>query len=143
MQRVRPVLIGLGTTFVFIMMLQTFGTIFWPVPPGVNLNDEQALRAAQAAAPLAAKLYTVLSYGIAVFIGAFLARKIAGGISTTPSWMVGVVYTLLCGYVSLGSNVPVWMKMASLLLPLPAAWLGLTAAAERRRITPGAGVKSS
>lgn len=142
MHRVRPVLIGLGTTFVFIMMLQTFGTIFWPVPPGVNLSDEQAVRVAQAAAPLAAKVYTVLSYGVAVFIGAFLARKIAGGINTTPSWIVGVVFTVLCGYVALGSNVPVWMKIGSLLLPLPSAWFGLTVAAERRLIAPTTPAKS-
>ncbi|GEM_PF-2216647 len=143
MHLVRPVLIGLGTTFVFIMMLQTFGTIFWPVAAGVNLNDEQALRAAQAAAPVAAKLYTVLSYGVAVFVGAFLARKIAGGVSTTPSWIVGVVYTVVCGFVALGSNAPVWMKAGSLLLPLPSAWFGLTVAAERKRVTPGFEVKSS
>lgn len=142
MHRVRPVLIGLGTTCVFIMMLQTFGTIFWPVPAGVNLNDEQAVRVAQAAAPLAAKLYTVLSYGVAVFIGAFLARKIAGGINTTPSWIVGAVFTVLCGYVALASNVPGWMKIGSLLLPLPSAWLGLTVAAERRRIPPPTPAKS-
>ncbi|MBC8089560.1 MAG: hypothetical protein H7Z40_20035 [Phycisphaerae bacterium] len=138
MRSVRPVLIGLGTTFVFVMMLQAFGGILWPVPAGVDLSSKEAVLVAQAAAPMMAKLYAVLTFGIAVLVGAFLARKIAGGINTTPSWIVGGVYTVICTLYALGSQFPVWMQLTTIALPLPSAWLGLTLAAERRRIAPGA-----
>lgn len=136
MHKIRPLLIGLGTTFVFILMLQTFGGIIWPVAPDVNLSDELALAAARAAAPLTFKLYSVLTYGVAVFVGAFLACKIAGGISTTPSLIVGVAYTVLAALNAFGMDAPLWMQIGIVAMPLPAAWLGLTLARVRPTIQP-------
>jgi hypothetical protein len=136
--RVRPVLIGLGTTFVFIMMLQSFAGIFWPAPPGLDSRNEQAILAAQEAAPMIAKIYAVMTYGVAVFVAAFLARKIAGGINTTPSWIVGAATTVFCISNALTSPAPLWMHIGTILLPLPAAWCGLTLAAERRRVDANA-----
>ena len=136
MRAVRPVLIGLGTTFVFVMMLQAFGGIFWPAPPGFNLNDDAALMAARSAAPLLAKLYAVLTFGVAVFVGAFLACKIAGGINTRPSWIVGIVYTAVCALYAFGSRSPLWMQLSTVAMPLPAAWLALKAASVRQTAVP-------
>lgn len=134
MHTVRPILIGFGTTFVFIMLLETFGGIFWPAPAGLNMQDPQAVLAARNAAPVIARLYVVVSYGIAVLLGAFLARKTAGGISTGPSWIVGGVFTAICGYNTISMHEPLWMQIASIAMPLPAAWAGLIAAAERVRV---------
>ena len=143
MHRVRPVLIGLGTTFVLIMMLQTFGGIFWPAPPGLNANDQQAILAARAAAPLLAKLYAVLTFGVAVFVGAFLARKIAGGINTIPSWIVGGVYTAVCALNVFSAEAPIWMQIGTVAMPLPAAWWGMTVAGARSPVAPTNEVRSA
>lgn len=142
MHNVRAVMIGLITTFVFITMLQTMSGVFWPIPTGLDMNDKRAVEVAQAAAPMAAKLFAVVTFAIAVFVGSFLARKIAGGIRTLPSWIVGGVYTLICILYALGTQFPVWMQIGTMAMPLPAAWLGMTAAAVRPRISAAADVNS-
>lgn len=131
MRSVRPVLIGLGTTFVFVMMLQSFGGIFWPAPAGIDLSNQEALVAARRTAPFVAKFYAVATFAFAVFVGAFLACKIAGGINTRPSWIVGGVYTVVCALYAMGIPAEVWMQIAIVAMPLPSAWLAIKAASVR------------
>ena len=129
MHNVRATLIGLGATFALIVMFEAIGGQIWHFTAGVNMNDKQALRVALAAAPIAAMIYLVASYGVAGFTGSFLARKMAGGVNTRPSRIVAIGLLLACAFNTANIPEPMWVSVASVLIPLPAAWLGMLLAA--------------
>ena len=121
---IRAVLIGLGAAIALIVMFEAIGGEIWHFMNGVNMQDKEAVRAAMAAAPLASMIYLIASYGVAAFIGSFLARKMAGGIATRPSRIVAIGLTLACVANSMAVPEPTWVSIVSILTPLPMAWLG-------------------
>ncbi|MDQ6610852.1 MAG: hypothetical protein M3Y64_00345, partial [Gemmatimonadota bacterium] len=74
-------------------------------------------------------VYLIASYGVAGVTGSFLARKMAGGINTRPSRIVAIGLLLGCAFNTANIPEPTWVSIASVLIPLPAAWLGMRLAA--------------
>ncbi|MEP6762962.1 MAG: hypothetical protein ABJB66_01565 [Gemmatimonadaceae bacterium] len=131
MYNIRATLIGIGATFALIVMFEAIGAQIWHFTDGINMNDKDALRVALAQAPFVAMIYLVLSYAMAGFVGSFLARKMAGGISTRPSRIVAIGLLVACIGNTLSVPEPIWVSIASVLIPLPAAFLGMKLAAPK------------
>jgi hypothetical protein len=117
--------LGVGITIALIVMLEAIGGKIWPFMANVDMKSTTAIAAAMASAPMIALVWVVASYAVAGFFGSFLACKMAGGVMTRPSWIVGGVLLIACFFNNLNIPQPMWMNIASLLVPLPAAWLGL------------------
>ena len=122
-------MIGLGATFALIVMFEAIGGQIWTFTNGVNMNDRESLRVALAHAPTSAMIFLIASYGVAGFVGSFLARKMAGGLNTRPSRIVAIGLLVACAFNTVSTPEPMWVSIASVLIPLPAAWLGMKMAA--------------
>ncbi|MEP6781583.1 MAG: hypothetical protein ABJC26_16915 [Gemmatimonadaceae bacterium] len=131
MYNVRATLIGLGSTFALVVMFEAIGAQIWHFTDGIDMNNKDAVRAALAHAPLVAMIYLIASYGVAGLFGSFLARKMAGGISTRPSRTVAIGLLVACVFNTVTVPEPMWVSIASVLIPLPAAFLGMKLAAPK------------
>lgn len=131
MYNVRATLIGLGATFALVIMFLSIGDAIWHPTNGVISGDVEATRVALAKAPIIAMLYFVLNFGIAGFVGPFLARKMAGGISELPSQIVAVALVVASVVNAIETPLPIWVDVASALIIFPAAFLGMKLAAPK------------
>jgi hypothetical protein len=125
-------LIGIGITLALVTMLEAIGAKIWPFMSTVDMRNPDAMRAAVASAPLESLLWVVAGYAVAGFVGSFLACKMSGGTLARPSAIVGIVLLVGCLVNNFSTPQPRWMSVASLLVPLPAAWLGYRMAAAGR-----------
>lgn len=131
MRNVRATLIGVGITIALITMLEAIGAKIWPFMSNVDMSNVAAMRQAVDNAPLVSLLWVVGSYAVAGFVGSFLACKMAGGVAGRPSLLVGAVLVAGCLVNNLNVPQPMWMNVASVVLPIPAVWLGYIAARVR------------
>lgn len=127
-RNIRATLIGVGITISLVVMLEAIGSKIWPFMASVDMKNPAAIKAAVESAPAVAMLWVVASYAIAGFFGSFLACKMSGGVMARPSWIVGTVLFVACALNSYSIPQPLWMNIASVLVPFPSAWLGLRSA---------------
>jgi hypothetical protein len=117
---VAGVILGGGVVFA----VELLGGMLFPMPPGLDLNDPQALAVAMANAPLGALLFVLLAWAAGSLAGGWLAARLAG---RAPHWhalIVGVLL-LIAGIINLATLPhPLWFQVVSVLVFLPAAWLG-------------------
>jgi hypothetical protein len=122
---VRATLLGVGIAIAFVVLIETIGAQIWPFMSHVDMNNDAAVRAAIASAPVASMLWVIGAYAVGALTGSFLACKMAGGVDARPSWIVGGMLFLGCVTTTLSVPQPMWMNIASLLVPFPATWIGL------------------
>jgi len=120
------VVLGVVVAFVLIMAIEILGSTLFPPPAGVDVMDEASLSAALEAGqiPLGAMLFVLLAYLVGSFAGGGVAARIARRNPMGHALVVGGIL-LVMGIGNLVSIPhPLWMAIATLVIFLPAAWLG-------------------
>lgn len=100
-----------------------FASLYLHRPPvGMDLRDPQALAVHIAAAPASAMLVVVAGWTLAALLGGWVAARIARH-RRTAALVIGALVVL--GVVANNMMIPhpLWMTIAGVLLPIPAAWL--------------------
>ena len=126
--------VGVVVAWVTIMLAEFASAPLHPTPAGFNMRDPASVAAFVATLPVSALLLVLAGWVIGALVGGYVAARIAR--KPRPAWAVGLVIVL--GVIANAVMVPhpVWMTLAGLLLPLPAALLGARLALRRATPTP-------
>ena len=128
-------LAGLVLAVVTIMLVELAGHQLYPPPEGLNPMVTEDMAKIIQSLPAGAMLFVVAAWVIGAFDGGFVAAWIAGkghprAAAVVPALMVmaGVI-----GMIVQMPGHPLWMAVAGLLLPIPAALAGAALAARLKR----------
>jgi hypothetical protein len=122
LRRVLAAIAGLIVGGIVVMIVETFGHRMYPPPPGLDMNNMEALRAAAANAPTGARAAVVVAWALGSFAGGLTAGRI--GRHIIPALAVGGIL-MLGGIFNLATiPSPIWMWVAGILVFLPAAFAG-------------------
>jgi len=115
------VLAGLVVAWL-VMSLCEFGSVaLHPPSPGLNLRHPEALALHIASAPLSALLLVLAGWVLGAFFGGWVAAKIARH-RLAAALVIGALMVLGVIANNLLVPHPLWMTIAGITLPIPAAW---------------------
>lgn len=120
---IAAVLVGLIAAWITIMLCEFGSAALSPPPTGIDLSDPNALAAYIAAAPPAAMALVLAGWTLGAFDGGLIAALISRRHKTGAALAIGVLVVLGVIANSLLIPHPLWMTVAGLALPIPAAWL--------------------
>lgn len=117
------VLAGVVLAWLVITLSQLLSAALYPPPSNLDLRDPAALAEFIAAAPVTAMACVLAGYGMAAFLGGWVAAKISR--QHRPGAALAVGALVLAGAIANTLLIPhpLWMVVIGVLLPLPAAWL--------------------
>ena len=120
---IAAVLLGLVVALATMLLVEYLGMSLFPLPPGIDLDSEQDLARLVESATLGKKLWVLMGWSLAAFVGGLVAAKIGRGHHVGPALAVGGL--IVAGVVLNAALLPhpAWMTVAGVLLPLPLAWL--------------------
>ncbi|MGQ4659915.1 hypothetical protein [Lysobacter sp. F6437] len=130
------VVAGVVVAWLTIMLCQFGSAALHPPPPGMDLTDPSQLAIFIRAAPPAAMALVVAGWALGALIGGWLAARISRRHPRAAAVLVGAV--VLAGVIANAMMIPhpLWMTIAGVLLPLPAAWLGARLGRPHPQATP-------
>lgn len=129
------VLVGLVVAWITITLCEFGGVMLHPPAAGTNLADPDALAAHIAGAPPAAMALVLLGWVAGAFDGGAVAALISRRHKTGAALTLGVLIVLGVIANSVMIPHPLWMTVAGLALPIPAAWLAARLIGGRRKDT--------
>lgn len=128
------VLLGLVLALATMLLLEYLGMSLFPLPPGVELDDEADLAHLVASAGPGKQLWVLMGWTVAAFAGGWVAARISLVHRTGAAlWVGGLIVAGVLLNVALLPH-PAWMTVLGVLLPLPAAWCA--ARLVRSRVPP-------
>ena len=120
---VLAVLAGLAVGWIVITCIELLNAfVLFPLPPGTDFTNPEALKAAMKDMPVGAFAVVLVAWLLGTLVGAWVAAKIAR--SVRPAWVVGAIFLVLTVVNLMSIPHPIWMWVGALLLLLPAAMLG-------------------
>lgn len=125
------VLLGLFVALATMLLLEYLGMSLFPLPPGIDLDNEQDLARLVASATMGKKLWVLAGWTVAAFVGGWVAAKISRRHRVGAALGVGLL--IVAGVIINAAMLPhpAWMTAAGVLLPLPAAWFAARLAMPR------------
>jgi MFS family permease len=125
--------VGLLVQGVLVFAIESMGALLHPLPAGLDVSNAEQLRAYMESgeAPFTALLMVVFAYAVGAFGGGFVATKLAPRRGLMPALVIGQIALVLVVINLFAYPHPVWMMIASVVVPLPSAWLGGRAAHAR------------
>jgi hypothetical protein len=120
------IIMGLIVAFVVTFGIEWINTLMYPLPPGTDLRNPAAMKAAMAALPAAALVIVLAGWFVSALAAAWIATRIAQG-SAVPAVVLGALLLAAAfGNLMLFPH-PVWFWVVALLLYPTAIWLGARA----------------
>ena len=122
LRSILAVLSGLVVAWITVSLFEFASMHAFPPPPGVDVRDPAQLAQLIAQMPVGALWLVLAGWVVGALDGGLVARLIAR--STMPAAIVGTFVAL--GALLMVTMVPhpMWMSLAGVLLPLPAALFG-------------------
>ncbi len=118
------IIAGVVVGVIVVALVEAPGSIIHTVPPGVNLNDPQALRKLAAGVPLASLLWFAAAGALGPLVGSFVTTAIARWASFGHGMFIAAVFLTL-NVMKLNSFPhPTWMALVGVLGPLASGWIG-------------------
>ncbi|MCI0691234.1 hypothetical protein L0337_04405 [candidate division KSB1 bacterium] len=123
-RKILAVVGGIVVGGIVVFVVEWISSLIYPLPAGLDMADKEAMKAYVAALPIGALLFVLLAYVLGGLTGGWLAAKIARDSQIRLSLIVGGVL-LLFGIINLVTIPhPLWFAVLSVLVFLPAAYLG-------------------
>lgn len=109
---------------IVVFAVEALSSRMFPLPPGIDLKDPEAVLTAVAQLPPGAFLFALLAWFLGVFAGAWVAARLAPG-SPFVHGMVVTGLVLASAVVNMAMLPhPSWMWVAGPVVILGAGWLG-------------------
>lgn len=123
LRTILAVFAGLIVAVVTMLALEYVGMSLFPPPPGTRLDNEADLAALMASAPTGKLAWVLMGWTLAAFVGGWIAARLSKQHRPAAAITVGVL--IVAGVILNVSMLPhpLWMTIAGVLLPIPAAWL--------------------
>jgi hypothetical protein len=126
-------LVGVIVNGLIVFGVESASALLHPMPAGFDASNVAQMRAylASGGVPVTAMVMVVLAYLLGAFGGAFAATKLAPRRGLMPALVIGQISLVFVIINLITLPHPVWMMIASVLVPMPAAWAGGRAAHAR------------
>lgn len=127
LRSIAAVLLGFIVASIVMMLVESINGRFLHPNLGKaaeGLKDREAIRALLATAPVTAFLMVILGWILGSLSGGWVAAKLAGRASVRHGIVLGVLLTLAGIANNLMLPPPLWFWIASLIVFIPAAYLG-------------------
>ena len=127
------VVVGVVVAWLTIMLAEFASAPLHPMPAGLDMRDPESVAAFVATLPASALLLVLSGWVLGGLVGGYVAASISR--KPRPALTVGVV--IVVGVIANAVMIPhpMWMTIAGVLLPIPAAWLGAKLATRRASAT--------
>ena len=122
LRSILAVLAGLVVAWITVSLFEFASMHAFPPPPGVDVRDPQQLASLIAQMPVGALALVLAGWIVGALDGGLVATLIAKG--RVPAVVVGVLVMLGAFLMVAMVPHPMWMSIAGVLLPLPAALFG-------------------
>ena len=123
------VVVGVVVAWLTIMLAEFASAPLHPMPAGLDMRDPESVAAFVATLPASALLLVLSGWVLGGLVGGYVAASISR--KPRPALTVGIV--IVIGVIANAVMIPhpMWMTVAGVLLPVPAAWLGAKLATRR------------
>lgn len=101
--------------------VQMIGHQLWPLPTGIDPNSHADMAGIVESMPIAAKAWVVLAYAIATAVSVLVATTLARTRWKGLGIALGLLMVGLCVINILLLPHPLWMIIATVVIPLPIA----------------------
>ncbi len=118
------VIFGTIAMAICVGAIEALGHGLYPPPPGIDLNDPEALKTLIAQMPMMALVFVVLAWAVGSLVGGFVAAKVSHLHKQGAAIAIGVIMILLAGISLVMIPHPIWMIACAVVLPIPLALLG-------------------
>ena len=122
LRSILAVLAGLVVAWITVSLFEFASMHAFPPPPGVDVRDPQQLAALVAQMPVGALGLVLAGWVVGALDGGLVATLISK--RRVPAIVVGVLVMLGAFLMVAMVPHPMWMSIAGVLLPLPAALFG-------------------
>jgi hypothetical protein len=123
------VIAGVIVGGIVVGLLETPGMFLHPLPPGMNLQDPEQIKAHFAAAPVSAQICVAIAWTVGPLVGSYLAARIARRAYLAHGVIVGLVFLAADVYNLRSFPHPTWLAVVGIASPLAMSWLGSALAA--------------
>ncbi|HEV2081088.1 MAG TPA: hypothetical protein VGR32_01415 [Brevundimonas sp.] len=121
-QKILAAVVGAVVAVVIVMIWQAVSALIVPPPTDLNWRDAAAMAAYMRGLPMWQFAVVILGYGVAAFVGGWIAALVAKG-SGWPNWVpAGLLIAATFVNVSQYPH-PMWFPAAAILTILGGAWL--------------------
>ena len=119
-------LVGVIVNGVLVAGVQMLSGVVHPMPPGLDASDMNQMRdyIASGTVPITAMVMVLVSYVAGAFGGGFVATKLAPNRGLMPALVIGQISLVFIIINLVQIPHPIWMMVASVVVPLPSAWYG-------------------
>jgi len=116
------VVVGVVVAWLTIMLAEFASAPLHPMPAGLDMRDPESVAAFVATLPASALLLVLSGWVLGGLVGGYVAASI----SRKPRAALTVGIVIVLGVIANAVMIPhpMWMTIAGVLLPVPAAWLG-------------------
>ena len=127
------VVVGVVVAWLTIMLAEFASAPLHPMPAGLDMRNPESVAAFVATLPASALLLVLSGWVLGGLVGGYVAASI----SRKPRAALTVGIVIVLGVIANAVMIPhpMWMTIAGVLLPVPAAWLGAKLATRRASAT--------
>jgi hypothetical protein len=129
---VLAVVVGVMVTMGLIVSVEAVCNHLYPMPPGVDLHDHDAMRTYMEELPFGAFLLLLVGWAIAAGAGAWVAARLAGRAPVIHGLIVGAWFLVGAIITMVMIPHPVWMVIGSIAALAGCSYLGARIAATPR-----------
>jgi hypothetical protein len=140
LRSIAAVFAGFVAASIVMMIVETInGRVFYPelAKAAEGVTDRETIRALFAKAPLGALLVVIVGWILGGVAGGWIAARLAAKSKSRHGIVVGILLTLAGVANNLMLPPPLWFWIASLVVLIPAAYLGASLALGRESRKPG------
>lgn len=124
------VILGIVVAGLVVAAIEAVGHALHPLPPGIDVNNPEAMKNLVASLPQSALVIVVMAWALGSIAGGFTAAKVSRQHKLGAALAVGIAMVLLIAINFVAIPHPLWMMVFGVLLPVPlAAWVGRKIAA--------------
>jgi hypothetical protein len=112
------------------LLIEIPGMVMYPLPPGTEMSNSNAIKSHMANAPMAALMGVALAWTIAPLVGSWIAALIARRAFFAHGLMVGAFF-LAADVLNVRSFPhPTWLAVVGVVAPIVSSCLGASLAAQ-------------
>ena len=125
---IAAVVAGFILAFALVVVVEIFGAMVHPFPPGVDPSDMDVCRKHVAACPAWVLAVSSVLWGLTTFVSVWLATRVGTSRHPAPGIIVGLLLCLAAGFNMWMLPYPIWFDVANIVAFPTAIYFGATIA---------------
>ena len=126
---VLAVLAGIVVAMIVMFAFEGLSSHLFPLPPGIDLHDQQAMTAHMDELPIGAFLMVLAGWAVGSFVGAWAAARLAGRARLVHGLVVGGFFLAATVMVMMTIPHPLWMEISGIVALAGCSYVGARLAA--------------